>query len=153
MKAYHLEKAKDPSELPHWLFNERERGVKSSTRGRSDNDDTRGDTPEIPEVPPITQSIGLRAIYASAAPADMQRSRRYEPTRYGDDEIMPSKAANRLRAMREPKHGRIIAAGPVKERPVVSDGNSDGMPPVGNLNTSNRVPRVGLPSGPMRRRK
>jgi hypothetical protein len=156
MKAYHLEKAKDPSELPHWLFNERERGVKGSTRGRTGNDDIRADTPEIPEAPPITQSSGLRAIYASAVPADGQRSRRYETTRYGDDGITPSKAANRLRAMREPKHGRINATEETalaKERPLVSDGNSDGKPPIGNLDAPNRVPRVGLPSGPMRGRR
>lgn len=156
MKAYHLEKARDPSDLPAWLFNERERAVKGSTGGRTGNDDTRAYTPEMPEAPPIPQSSGLRGIYASAASTDVQRSRRYEPTRYGDDGITQSKAANRLRAMREPKHGRSNAreeeAG-VMERPLVSDGNRDGTPPVGNVNPSNRVPRVGLPSGPMRGRR
>jgi hypothetical protein len=95
----------------------------------------------------------LRGIYASAASADVQRSRRPEPTRYGDDGITQSKAANRLRAMREPKRGRPEEAEAVMERPAVSDGNSDGKPPAGNLNSSNRVPRVGLPSGPMRARR
>lgn len=155
MKAYHLEKARDPSDLPGWLFNERERGVKGSTGGRTGNDDTRADTPEIPEAPPITQSSGLRAIYASAASTDVQRSRRSEPTRYGDDGITQSKAANRLRAMREPRRGRVDATeeAAVMERPLVSDGNGDGKPPVGSLNSSKRVPRVGLPSGPMRGRR
>jgi hypothetical protein len=156
LKAYHLEKAKDPSELPDWLFNERERGVKRSTGGRNDNADAKAGPPEIPEAPPITQSSGLRAIYASAVPNDVQKSRRYEPTRYGDDGITPSKAANRLKAMREPKHGRVNATdemAAVKERPIMRDGNGDGRPPVGNLNASNQVPRVGLPSGPMRPRR
>jgi len=156
MKAYHLEKARGPSDLPAWLFNERERGVKGSTGGRTGNGDTRAVTPEIPEGPPITQSSGLRGIYASAASTDVQRSRRPEPTRYGDDGITQSKAANRLRAMREPKHGRINAteeAVAVMERPLGSEGNSDGKPLVGNLNSSKRVPRVGLPSGPMRGRR
>jgi len=156
MKAYHLEKARSASDLPAWLFNERERGVKGSTGGRTGYDDTRADTPEIPEAPPIIQSSGFRAIYASAASTDVQRSHRSEATRYGDDGITQSKAANRLRAMREPKRGRINAteeAAAVMERPLVSDGNSDGKPPVGNLNSSNRVPRVGLPSGPMRGRR
>jgi hypothetical protein len=156
MKAYHLEKARDPSDLPAWLFNERERGVKGSTGGRTGYDDTRTDTPEIREEPPIIQSSGFRAIYASAASSDVQRSHRSEPTRYGDDGITQSKAANRLRAMREPKRGRVDAteeAVAVMERPLVSDGNGDGKPPVGNLNSSKRVPRVGLPSGPMRGRR
>ncbi|KAH9901310.1 hypothetical protein C8Q73DRAFT_742891 [Cubamyces lactineus] len=29
MKAYHISKARDPSDLPEWLFDERERGVRS----------------------------------------------------------------------------------------------------------------------------
>jgi len=152
MKAYHLEKARDPSELPAWLFNERERGVKGSTRGRTGNDDIRADTPEMPETPPMTQSSGFRAIYASAASTEVQRSRRYEPTGYGNDGITPSKAANRLRAMREPKHGRMKPTDEVAvvmDKPLVRDGNKATG---GNVDTSNRVPRVGLPSGPMRRK-
>lgn len=30
MKAYHIEKARDPRDLPDWLFDERERGVRSA---------------------------------------------------------------------------------------------------------------------------
>jgi len=159
MKAYHLEKANHPSDLPNWLFNERERGVKGSTRGRTGDADTRAESPEIPEAPPMTQPSGLRAIYASAVPAEVQRNRGYEPTRYGDEGITPSKAANRLKAMREPKRGRVnprdevAARAAVEERAVVSDGNGDGKPLVGNPIASNRVPRVGLPSGPMRVRR
>jgi hypothetical protein len=154
MKAYHLAKARDPSDLPSWLFSERERGAKGSMRGRTGDDDTRADTAEIPEAPPITQSSGLRAIYASAASSEVHRSGRHEPTRYGDDGIAPSKAANRLRAMREPKRGRMNVteeAAVVMDRPPVSDGNK---PPSVKVNSSSdRVPRVGLPAGPMRGRR
>jgi len=157
MKAYHLEKARNPSDLPNWLFNERERGVNGSMRGRTGDADTRADSPEIPEAPPMTQPSGLRAIYASAVPTEVQRSRGSERTRYGDEGITASKAANRLKAMREPKRGRVNAPDEavvaVKESTVVSDYNADGKPPLGNPNASNRVPRVGLPSGPMRTRR
>jgi len=164
MKAYHLEKAKDPSELPEWLFNEVERGVKSSKRGRNIKEETRDDEPrEITEEPPIAKSGGLRAIYASAAATDVQQNGRRERmnvNRYGDDTTAPSKAANRLRAMRDAKNGRGIGASEamnvnVNEGSRVASHNShdhddgDRQPRV--KVEINRRPMIGLPSGPRRR--
>ena len=44
MRAYHLSKARTPSELPDWLFSERERGQSGLLRPDARHDDTRKET-------------------------------------------------------------------------------------------------------------
>ncbi|TFK76486.1 hypothetical protein BDN72DRAFT_852796 [Pluteus cervinus] len=135
MKAYHLEKARDPSDLPAWLFDERERRAKNSTRGRQEFVD---DEPEPLAALPA-QSSGLRAIYASAAATPVKKPRQ-DPTYYGE---APSRAADRLKALRDAKRGIMRAASVSDEQPVSRMPSSE--PP--------RPARVGLPSGPMGSRR
>jgi hypothetical protein len=59
MKAYHLEKAQDPSDLPEWLF-------PSATRYRSAQHHDEGDMAVETSAPQPTSSRGLRDIYAAA---------------------------------------------------------------------------------------
>lgn len=44
MRAYHLTKARTPSELPDWLFSERERGQGGLLHPYARHDDTRKET-------------------------------------------------------------------------------------------------------------
>jgi len=83
MKAYHLEKARDPSDLPSWLFEVHERQ----------------NPPEVVAVVEPPRARGLRDVY-DASPgvqAGVQGQQR------SSTPWQPSKAADRLKAMRDAK--------------------------------------------------
>ncbi|TFY67296.1 hypothetical protein EVG20_g3990 [Dentipellis fragilis] len=109
MKAYHLEKARDPSDLPEWLFDERERrpaGRPSTSRRRDDRDYEY----ERDEAPP-QRSRGLRDIYDTAAAPSNAYDRSDTRPSYSrntsssrdDGSAGQSKANDRLKALRDAK--------------------------------------------------
>jgi len=144
MKAYHIEKARDPSDLPEWLFEEHERRPvgRSQFAAREDGGYEGSLTPK---------SRGLRDIYAAAPPGASSRtsgsSGRPTPNRFGDEPAASSKATNRLKAIRDAKrqNGRFDDDPPVKStynserRDTADDRHRDG-------GADRR--RVGLPSRP-----
>ncbi|KAJ7219230.1 hypothetical protein GGX14DRAFT_590894 [Mycena pura] len=141
MKAYHLEKARDPSDLPPWLFdeNERRRPAAEPTRSRRRHDDD-DDVDERP-VPQAEATRGLRDIYDAAASKSSRVDRSMRGARsYADDSPQPSKATDRLKALRDAKRS-AVNPGVVQEEPRAE---------------RDRAPeprrRVGLPSGPVSRR-
>src|ERR1700749_1564032 len=69
MKAYHLEKARDPSDLPEWLFGEHERRPYRRLRFiDQQKDDYHDNHEDVSESKVPTPGIrGLRDIYNSAA--------------------------------------------------------------------------------------
>ncbi|KAJ7273669.1 hypothetical protein B0H12DRAFT_1319700 [Mycena haematopus] len=152
MKAYHLEKARDPADLPAWLFDEKERRrpepePSRSRRRKEEYDDDNYEVVEKtrPEPPP---SRGLKDIYAAAAAsttstaastATSARSTRGARS-YADDSPQPSRATDRLKALRDAKRG---AVNPPREEERVRDPEPEAPPP---------RRRVGLPSGPVSRR-
>lgn len=155
MKAYHIEKARDPTDLPSWLFSEQERRApanKSHTPAHLGNDGYE-DTERSSSEPP--RSKGLRDIYADAAAATSPPRTRADrpPNRFADEAPQPSKATDRLRAMRDAKRGvNSTNTAPILDQPAVaSDNLSRGSDPGdGATSRDRRAPRVGLPSGPMR---
>ncbi|KAJ7097966.1 hypothetical protein B0H15DRAFT_945517 [Mycena belliarum] len=145
MKAYHVEKARDPSDLPAWLFDEKERRravpEPSRSRRRDDDDDDykRVEKPRA-EAP---QSRGLRDIYEAAASSQSAPSIRSTraPRSHADDiPPQPSKATDRLRALRDAKR-TVVAPHDEREEPR----REERAPEAGRR-------RVGLPSGPVSRR-
>ncbi|KAH8980958.1 hypothetical protein EDB86DRAFT_2978265 [Lactarius hatsudake] len=115
MKAYHLEKARDPTDLPPWLFEEHERRPvgrpSASTRSREASGpgvyEYRDDT-----APP--RGRGLRDIYdaAAAATSTPSREERREMSRgrgWQDDVGAghSSKANDRLKALRDAKRNAV----------------------------------------------
>ncbi|KAJ6502590.1 hypothetical protein C8R45DRAFT_977111 [Mycena sanguinolenta] len=152
MKAYHLEKARDPSDLPVWLFDEKERRrpEPEPSRSRRRKDDYDDDyepvekTQTRAEPPP---SRGLRDIYAAAAAssstAPSARSTRGARSYVNaDDSPQPSRAADRLKALRDAKRG---AVNPMREEERVPEPEPEPAAPPPRR-------RVGLPSGPVSRR-
>ncbi|KAG7092423.1 hypothetical protein E1B28_008779 [Marasmius oreades] len=78
MKAYHVEKARDPADLPTWLFDEHERRVRK------------------PDAePPSSAPRGLRDVYDAA-------------TTPGPTHPAPRKGTDRLKALREGKRAEQI---------------------------------------------
>jgi len=92
MKAYHLGKAKNPSDLPSWLFSEQERRPVGQLRLASRHDNTEETSVQASPLSPR----GLRDIYDTAAAATSPGS-----PRYGD--LPTSKAASHLKALRDAK--------------------------------------------------
>ncbi|KAK0459686.1 uncharacterized protein EV420DRAFT_1268567, partial [Desarmillaria tabescens] len=128
MKAYHIEKARDPSDLPAWLFDEHERTPLS-----------RYDRYEVAENPitELPRPRGLRDIYDAATvtpPAPSRFERTYRPN-YADD-YPPSKATDRLKALRDAKRSAVNPRA-----------NRD--PPIDHY--ISQRDRIGLPSGPATR--
>jgi len=115
MKAYHLEKARDPSDLPPWLFEEHERRPRGQPGASTWQREASG--PDIYEpsddnAPP--RGRGLRDIYEAASAATSTstppRQERREMSRARQDDVdggQSSKANNRLKALRDAKRNAV----------------------------------------------
>jgi len=113
MRAYHIEKARDPTDLPPWLFEEHERRPlgQSSTRSRHrEGAEYGGHQSRYAPGPP--RGRGLRDIYdtavAETSPPSRQETR--ESPRIRQDDVPagpPSKANDRLKALRDAKRDAV----------------------------------------------
>jgi len=156
MKAYHLDKARSPSDLPPWLFTAEERrpppsrAITHSPTARSPTSPLRSPASSIrsqtsslrhvddeePVSPP--QPRGFRDIY-DAAQSTASKSDRPAGRSYTETSAPPSKATDRLKALRDAKRSALAGTA------VPSNQAQDEQ-------TESRVQaRIGLPSGPMPR--
>lgn len=120
LKAYHIDKARDPTDLPPWLFEEHERrplgrpGTSSRDREGSEYDyDSRRAT-----APSRSGRRGLRDVYdAAAATATATANPSREPRGRLQDDVpvapAPSKANDRLKALRDAKRNVALRNAPV----------------------------------------
>ncbi|KAG6854314.1 hypothetical protein C0991_008209 [Blastosporella zonata] len=140
MKAYHLAKARNPTDLPSWLFEEHEdrRPInrnESSPKIDSDMDDSSRPSQAVNKM---TKSRGLREIYdAYHVPRAAQRL-------HNPKGPSLSKAADRLKAQREGK--RTAPSSMTRPLPAERINEYD----VASKTVVTQRPRVGLPSGPRR---
>jgi hypothetical protein len=115
MKAYHLAKARDPTDLPPWLFEEYERrplGRSSARAWQQEASEPGIYEPHDDTAPP--RGRGLRDIYDAAAattstPTPSRRERR-EMSRGRQDDVdvgYSSKANDRLKALRDAKRNAV----------------------------------------------
>jgi hypothetical protein len=150
MKAYYIEKARDPSDLPEWLFEEHERRPVGRSRFASRQNSNQDHGYEVST--PASRSRGLRDIYdaAAASPSSASRPSGIPENRFAD-EFALSKTTNRLKALRDAKRQN---SGFDSDVPVKSSLDSDGRD--GERHRDGRGteadkrprPKVGLPSGP-----
>jgi hypothetical protein len=135
MKAYHLEKARDPSDLPEWLFT-------SATRHHDAGHHDEGDV-AVETSAPHPSSRGLRDIYAAAVTEPVatstgagRRGGRNGLDPYADEPPMPSKATDRLKALRDAKRNALVRNQQMSEPPVAQESKRQpvGLPrrPKGN---------------------
>jgi hypothetical protein len=119
MRAYHLEKARDSSDLPDWLFSEDERRpVRSRFRSPRSNGEA------MPSPQPL-KPTGLRDIYEAAAATAGPTS----PRQSGEDAGTTSKAADRLKAMRDAKRNARATESDERETPIGQSTRRMGLPP------------------------
>lgn len=118
LKAYYIERARTPGDLPSWLFDEHERrptAVRSPVRERMNNTSAprRGrydeDVNDQYSQPPSNRGA-LRDVYDRAA---VQTTPKPTPSVYSDDNAGAggSKATSRLRALRDAKRMQGAGAG------------------------------------------
>jgi len=112
LKAYHIEKARDPTDLPPWLFEEHERrplGRSETSLGHREGSEYDYDSRSA-TAPSHSGGRSLRDIYDTAA-SDTAIPLRHQEIREGSrgrlqEDIpvsAPSKANDRLKALRDAK--------------------------------------------------
>jgi len=131
LKAYHIDKARDPTDLPQWLFEEHERRPLGRSRmslrhheGSEYDYESRRAT-----APPRPSGRGLRDIYDAAAtdtaiPSRQQGMREGSRGRLQEDIPVsaPSKANDRLKALRDAKRNATQRNATIRSsRPTVEE--------------------------------
>lgn len=102
MRAYHLSKARTPSELPDWLFSDRERGEVGLLRSDPPNDGSqaaRTDPAQRRDRPENHSSKNLGPYLKGSTKSRTTPSARFPVTSSGSD---------RLRSIREKAPGTRI---------------------------------------------
>lgn len=122
LKAYHIDKARDPNDLPEWLFDEHERrpigrsGTSFWQRHQEGDEYGEYGTGSAASSTSSASGRGLRDVYDAAAIASRRQHETREPSLTrgrqphrendaisGSGGLPPSKASERLRALRDEK--------------------------------------------------
>jgi len=133
LKAYYIERARAPADLPPWLFEEHERrpqAARPSPRDQERDDDRAGGRrsnmasppnrgrgyDEYEQQPPQAKRGALRDIYDSAAAPNQPKppavGRTLAPSSYQDDgNANVSRATSRLQAMRDARRLQPASTG------------------------------------------
>lgn len=113
MKAYHIEKARDPADLPEWLFDERERGV----RGHQTSPKPHSQEQEAPPSEPASLSRSMTTARREEMPMPPRiargptlADRRANENNAGSEEHV-TKSMARLRALRDAKRNAKVRFG------------------------------------------
>ncbi|KAI9064356.1 hypothetical protein FKP32DRAFT_1570275 [Trametes sanguinea] len=110
MKAYHIEKARNPAELPDWLFDERERGVRShQTSAKPSAQEERAPPQQAPSQ--LSRSVTTSRRDEPQLPARPMRGPTLADRRAAVDtgsEEHVTKSMARLRALRDAKRNAKV---------------------------------------------
>ncbi|OBZ75236.1 hypothetical protein A0H81_04392 [Grifola frondosa] len=159
MKAYHIEKARDPADLPEWLFEERERGVTGRFRS-ADKSASNAAEMRVERNANIPQpTMNTRRDVSEVVQSTYGRS--VGDTYLSGGESRPSKPTDRLRELREIKRSATKVhftdqVGPRRAAENRANPGNNELPPRRtpaaievnvNVNTGRQISgRVGLPS-------
>jgi hypothetical protein len=153
MKAYYLERARAPIDLPHWLFDEHERMPTRHTAAVTRNDRMQRRNPyddyeDDPTPAPAPARGALRDVYDRAASNTGAPRKPAAPSSYAqsDTGTGESKAVSRLRAMRDAKRAAAGTTTTSNKYDEEYDGGRRSMEPA--TDNERRNPRVGLPTRP-----
>ena len=138
LKAYHLQKAKDRSDLPDWLFGEHERRGKPRRTNSRDETESRMESKPVP----VQAAPPRRRVFAAGA-ADYSSP----PSAARSPEAPPAtRATERLRSIRDARRGAMAPRvespppPPAQEKPAYQDRYAAPRAPM--------AMRRGLPSRP-----
>ncbi|KAL1672634.1 hypothetical protein EV122DRAFT_294755 [Schizophyllum commune] len=138
LKAYHLQKAKDRSDLPDWLFEEHERRGKPRRTNSRDETESRMESKPVP----VQAAPPRRRVFAAGA-ADYSSP----PSAARSPEAPPAtRATERLRSIRDARRGAMAPRvespppAPIQEKPAYQDRYAAPRAPM--------AMRRGLPSRP-----
>ena len=148
MKAYHIEKARKPEDLPEWLFADRERGVRRAT-GAAEATVVPLDPPRPPtplraaprEMSPVPMPE-IRRSHTVIKHESLARARDMPAGALDGGQEHTSQAVQRLRKMRSAK--RLAK---VRFADGDDDDDDDGVPPVpssGSLSLDVVIPNSSL---------
>ncbi|KAI0362010.1 hypothetical protein OH77DRAFT_1389509 [Trametes cingulata] len=164
MKAYHIEKARDPSDLPDWLFDERERGVRPRQTAAKPSTSTeereeRAPTPPRDRPELARSATTRRPEEAPAQPPRIARGPTLADRRAGAGDMSGAgseehvtKSMARLRALRDAKRNAKVRfhsdeedeQQPAAAAPAASTPGSYSVPNPGPAQPARPVP-AGIP--------
>ncbi|KAH7340445.1 hypothetical protein B0J17DRAFT_651358 [Rhizoctonia solani] len=155
LKKHYIKQVSDPRQLPAWLFSDIERQVGRSfsrrERGSIDSQDEVHSSSAAYETPaPVRSRTRHDDAYMSSQPTP--RRERTRTATYDDEAPGPTRAATRLRAMRDAKRGS-----PTEREAYASDHApaplAEPEPEPQSVVAAPPRPRVGLPARPGRPRR
>lgn len=130
LKAYHISKARDRSDLPDWLFTEQERRPVRDIGAGTDRRQRAWETSSEADVPSTTRSRGFRDIYDSVDTDNYgywrDRSAQQTTTFPRSEVSNASKATDRLKAIRDAKRQAATAGREMQPSYGNSAGKYDG---------------------------
>lgn len=158
MKAYHIAQASKPSDLPEWLFDEKERGLTARVPAKDGNEDD-GDRPRAAPLVESSRPNAPSTPYSSKAGASTGPNRPGARRDYDDDfdRAKTSKATQRLRELRDAKANTRGKASESAARRAEEEAAAQNEPPqrmsAATTNATGQRPMPpGLPSGVRPRR-
>jgi hypothetical protein len=152
LKKHYIKQVSDPRQLPSWLFSDVERQVgRSYSRRESGSTDVQDEASRPPSAYDAPAPTRSRARHDDAYMAPQLRGGQMKAATYNDEAPAPTRAATRLRAMRDAKRGPT-AQREVREPtpPSVTELEQEPRPVV---SAPPPRPRVGLPPRPGRVRR
>jgi hypothetical protein len=148
LKKHYIKQVNDPRQLPAWLFTDVERQVGRSAR--TERAPPRSDADEPVSTAPTPVRARARHDDAYAQPEAAPTRERMRTATYNEEYQGPTRAATRLKALRDARRG------PVVERDVYAPAAVAPEPepvPVPVVAAPPPRPRVGLPGRPTRPRR
>jgi len=144
LKKHYIKQVNDPRQLPAWLFSDIERQIGRSARRA----DTRSDANEATYTAPAPPRSQARHGDAYSQPQAAPTGERTWTTTDDAEYKGPTRAATRLRAMRDARRGPVVDREAYASTAAVSGPEPE--PVVAALPSR---PRIGLPSRPTRPRR
>ncbi|QRW14884.1 hypothetical protein RhiLY_13883 [Ceratobasidium sp. AG-Ba] len=151
LKKHYIKQVSDPRQLPAWLFSDIERQVGRSRRTEDVASRARVNDEPV-HVAPAPSRSRARHEEAYAQPRVMPSRERTQVATYDDEYKGPTRAATRLRAMRDARRGPIVEPDIYESVPAPAALEPEPEPqPV--VAAPPPRPRIGLPSRPTRPRR
>ncbi|CAE6525240.1 unnamed protein product [Rhizoctonia solani] len=155
LKKHYIKQVSDPRQLPAWLFSDIERQVgRSYSRREPGSTDTQDEAHSSSPAHEQPAPVRSRARHDDArTPPQPARRERMRTATYDDEAPGPTRAATRLKAMRDAKRGPLAereayTPAPPPPPPPKPEPEPEPEPEPQPVTAAPLRPRIGLPSRP-----